>query len=83
MLCLKETHHDELHRKPTINGLRLIAEHHHNKYGSVGFVKNNIDVISAHITCGNNIETIKIDISLQYHQYTILHKSSTKYHATY
>lgn len=62
VLCLQETHRDEYHRKPTINGLKLIAEHHHNKYGSAVFVKNSIDVVSTHSTCVNNIEIITIDI---------------------
>jgi len=62
ILCLQETHRDDYHRKPTISGLRLIAEHHHNKWGSAVFVKNSIDVVSTHSTCVNNIEIITIDI---------------------
>lgn len=33
VLCLQETHRETNHRRPKINGMRLVVERPHSKYG--------------------------------------------------
>jgi len=50
VLCLQETHRDTNHRRPKINGMRLVVERPHSKYGKAIFTKPDLDIISTGIT---------------------------------
>lgn len=59
---LQETHRGQEQNTPKINGMTLIIERPHNKYGSAIFVKNNIAVKSASENERNDIEILTVDL---------------------
>lgn len=61
ILFLQETHRGEDQNRPKINGMTLIIERPHNKYGSAIFVKSNIADKSASKS-KTNIEILTVDV---------------------
>jgi len=62
ILLLQETNRGEDQNRPKINGMTLIIERPHNKYGSAIFLKSNIAVKSASKSETNNIEILTVDL---------------------
>ncbi|KAL1448195.1 hypothetical protein WDU94_012261, partial [Cyamophila willieti] len=62
ILVMQETHRGPQDIRPKINGMMLVNERAHDKYGSAIFVNPNVNIISSSQTCHNNIEILTIEI---------------------
>lgn len=63
ILVLQETHRGPQHIRPKIDGMSLVIEHPHEKYGSAIFINPNIAVISSYLTCNNDIEILTVELA--------------------
>jgi exonuclease III len=62
-LLLQETHRGIEGVRPRVEGMKLILERPHDKYGSAVFVRENITVDSACLTCTDDIEILTVEIN--------------------
>uniref|UniRef100_A0A8D8LNY5 Endonuclease/exonuclease/phosphatase domain-containing protein n=1 Tax=Cacopsylla melanoneura TaxID=428564 RepID=A0A8D8LNY5_9HEMI len=63
ILVLQETHKGSNQNRPKINGMNLILERSHEKYGSAIFSKPDLLIISTDLTSENNIEILTVELS--------------------
>lgn len=63
ILVLQETYRGPTSHghRPKIQGMRLVLERPHKKYGSSIFVKQSLDVLSVTLTCEKDIEILTIE----------------------
>jgi len=62
VLCVQETHRAKHHNRPKVNGIKMVVERPHQKYGSVIFVRSDINIISTNFTENKDIEILTVDI---------------------
>ena len=63
VLCMQETHRSNKAIRPRINGMELVAEIPHDKYGSAVFVSKNYTCESTSVSSTDNIEIIQVQLS--------------------
>ena len=63
VLCMQETHRSNKAIRPRINGMELVAEIPHDKYGSTVFVSKNYTCESTSVSSTDNIEIIQVQLS--------------------
>ena len=63
VLCMQETHRSNKAIRPRINGMELVAEIPHDKYGSAVFVSKNYICESTSVSSTDNIEIIQVQFS--------------------
>ncbi|KAI5742625.1 hypothetical protein M8J77_009365 [Diaphorina citri] len=61
ILVLQETHRGISNHRPKIQGMTLILERPHEKYGSAIFIKPDLIINSTDLTCNNDIEILTIE----------------------
>ncbi len=62
VLCMQETHRSKTSIRPRIEGMELVAETPHDKYGSAVFVRSNYRYESTSVSSTNNIEIIQVQL---------------------
>ena len=63
VLCMQETHRSNKAIRPRINGMELVADIPHDKYGSAVFVSKNYTCESTSVSSTDNIEIIQVQLS--------------------
>ena len=61
-LCFPETHRGKRKSRPKIPGMTLVAEHHHDKYESAIFIRDDLKVKSISVTVANHVEVITAEL---------------------
>ena len=62
-LCLQETHRPTNLSRPNIAGTSLVAERHHNKYGSAILIRDDLKVDNVYERVQGTVELITIVMS--------------------
>lgn len=62
ILAIQETHRGPDSHRPKVEGMKLAIERSHEQYGSAIFIKPELKINSAHLTCDNDIEILTIEI---------------------
>ena len=81
IVCMQDTHIGPEYCRPSIHGMKLIAETRHRKYGSAVYAKPTLDIEEVHTeVTDSQIELITVSLAKRYHQFTRLQQASLNGH---